>query len=40
MVLHFLRRGDTDVDTVRLVRNQFEALDVDTDGVFTFEEAT
>jgi len=40
LVMHFLRRGGTDLDTVRLVRNQFEALDVDKDGVLTFEEAT
>jgi len=37
---HFLRRGSTDVNTVRLVRNQFDALDVDKDGEISFEEAT
>jgi len=40
VVMHFLRRGSTDMNTVRLVRNQFDALDVDKDGVLTFEEAT
>jgi len=40
IVMHFLRRGTTDLDIVRLVKNQFEALDLDGDGALTFEEAT
>jgi len=40
VVMHFLKRGHTDVDIVRLMKNQFEKLDLDGDGALTFEEAT
>lgn len=40
MVLHFLRRGMTDLETIKLIRAQFESLDRDGSGRLSFKEAT
>mmetsp|Transcript_35083 Transcript_35083/g.70931 ORF Transcript_35083/g.70931 Transcript_35083/m.70931 type:complete len:482 (-) Transcript_35083:873-2318(-) len=40
IVLQFLRRGLTDVNTIKLVKEQFEEMDRDNDGALSFEEAT
>lgn len=40
IVLQFLRRGLTDINTIQMMRKQFEALDRNRDGVLDFEEAT
>ena len=40
VVLHLLRQGKLDIDTIRLLRAQFELLDVDASGMLTLEEAT
>ena len=40
IVLQFLRRGLTDINTIQMMKKQFEALDKNQDGVLCFEEAT
>lgn len=40
IVLQALRRGSTDVNTIQLMKKQFEAMDKDGDGALSFEEAT
>jgi len=40
IVLYFLRRGKTNIETIGLLKQQFDEFDTDNTGALTFEQAT